>query len=90
MATYQVTCITRDGSDPDWRIDRLGFAGNVYDIDTVINWLLASDANQLQVRAGGWDVFVGVRQHPRSGRLFLATEPDGTTLNNLASLPECG
>jgi hypothetical protein len=90
MPTYQVTCISRDGPDPDFRIDAIGFAGNVYPIDNVIAWLQQSNDNQLLVTDNaGNTVYVAVRQHPVSGRLFLETYPDGIRLDNLAALPEC-
>lgn len=90
MPTYQVTCISRDGPDPDYRIDQLGFAANVYLIDDVIAWLRASDDNKLFVVDDvGNSVWVGIRQHQTSGRYYLTTEPDGILLNNLASLQEC-
>jgi hypothetical protein len=90
MPSYQVICITRDTSDPDYRIDAVGFDnGEVYLIDAVIDWLNQSDENKLWVEANGTGVWVGVRQHPTSGRLYLTTEPDGYPLNNLASLREC-
>jgi hypothetical protein len=90
MATYQVTCITRDQDDIDWRIDAVGFNGEVYPIDAVIEWLRASDENQLWVvDDAGNSVWVLLKQHPQSARWFLTTEPDGRPLNNLASLKEC-
>jgi hypothetical protein len=90
MPSYQVTCISRDGPDPDYRIDELGFANNVYPIDDVIAWLQQSTENQLWVvDNAGNSVWVEIRQHPTSFRLYLATVPDGILLNNLASLPEC-
>lgn len=90
MPSYQVTCITRDQADPDWRIDAVGFAGNVYLIDDVIRWLNESADNRLWVvDDSGNSVWVGVRQHPRSGRWYLTTEPDGRALNNLSNLSEC-
>lgn len=91
MPTYQVTCISRDGPDPDYRIDEIGFANEVFSIDDTIAWLRQSEDNRLYVSDDiGNSVWVGIRQHPTSRRYFLATEPDGILLNNLASLPECG
>ena len=89
MPTYQVTCITPDGADTDWRIDSIGFNGDVYEIDAVIQWLQASNENKLWVTANGKSVWVGIRQHPTSGRLYLSTEPDGYSLNNLANQTRC-
>jgi len=90
MPQYQVTCISRDGPDPDYRIDQIGFAGQVYPIDDVIAWLHESALNQLFVMDdAGNSVWVTTRQHPTSGRWYLVTHPDGILLNNLASLQEC-
>jgi hypothetical protein len=91
VANYRVTCITRDtATDADWRIDAVGFADDVYPIDAVIEWLKASSENRLWVvDNAGNSVWVRERQHPKSGRWYLTTEPDGRPLNNLANLPEC-
>lgn len=88
MGVYQITCITRDRVDPDWRIDAVGFAGNVYSIDQVINWIMSGE-HQFWTVWQTESVWVEVRRHPTSHRYFLATEPDGLPLNNLSSLPEC-
>lgn len=89
MGQFQITCITRDRNDPDFRIDEVGIAqGNIYSIDTVIGWI-QSDEHEFWVTANGRSAWVGVRQHPTSKRYYLSTEPDGHPLNNLASLREC-
>jgi hypothetical protein len=89
MPEYQVTCITRDGSDPDWRIDSIGFSNQVFDIDEVITRLRASSQNRLWVNAVGTNAWVGIRRHPTSQRDYLATEPDGYPLNHLSNLKDC-
>ena len=90
MPIYEVTCISRDGPDPDYRIDEIGFANDVFPIDNVIAWLQQSSDNKLYVMGtAAKTVWVVVRQHPLSGRYFLETDPDGIPLNNLAHLPEC-
>jgi hypothetical protein len=88
MSEYQVTCISRDGPDPDYRIDEIGIQGQKYPIDTVIGWVRLG-VHKLWVSNGAANARVGFRQHPTSGRYYLATEPDGVALNNLSSLPEC-
>jgi len=88
MADYQVTCIRRDGTDADRRIDRLGGPGWNDTIDNVIN-AIQTRTHQFWTTAGGKSVWVVVRKHPQSGRLYLATENDGYPPNNLLSLPEC-
>ena len=95
MADYQVTCIRRDGPDRDYRIDRLGGptpdgSGTWNDtIDNVIAFI-QSGSHRFWTSAGGKSVGIVVRQHPTSGRLYLATENDGFPPNNLLSLPNCG
>ena len=87
MATYQVTCIRRDGRDTDRRIDRLGGPWGSGSIDEVISWIKAG--HQFWTSVNGQSVWIVVRQHPTSRRDYLATEPDGYPPNNLLSLPEC-
>lgn len=87
MADYEITCISRDGPDIDYRIDEVGVQGEPHPIDTVIAWI--GQGHRFWVSNGAANVWVGVRQHPTSRRFFLATEPDGVALNNLASLKEC-
>lgn len=88
MADYQVTCIRRDGSDQDRRIDALGGPDWFDSIDNVIEFI-RTGAHRFWTTAGGQPVWVVVRQHPTSRRLYLATESDGYPPNNLLSLPEC-
>lgn len=88
MADYQITCIRRDSGDLDRRIDAVGFGGQVYLIDQVINWI-QSGTHRFWTVAHGQSVWVVVRKHPTSGRLYLATENDDYPPNNLLSLTEC-
>lgn len=88
MADYQVTCIRRDGSDMDRRIDRLGGSDWNDSIDNVIDWI-QSGAHRFWTSVNGVSVWSEVRQHPVSRRLYLATQSDGYPPNNLLSLPEC-
>ena len=88
MADYQVKCIRRDRNDTDRRIDRLGGDGWNDTIDRVIQFIL-DGTHRFWTTAGGKSVWVVVRKHPTSGRLYLATENDGYPPNNLLSLPEC-
>lgn len=88
MADYQVKCIRRDGNDLDRRIDRLGGDGWNDTIDRVIKFI-QDGTHRFWTTAGGKSVWVVVRRHPTSGRLYLATESDAYPHNNLLSLPEC-
>ena len=87
MADYQIVAIRADGPDRDYRIDAVQLAGGgIHLIDEIINWI-RSGAHNFWTRANGKSVWVVVRQHPTSGRLYLATENDGYPPNNLLSLP---
>lgn len=88
MSDYQVTCIRRDGSDADRRIDRLGGPAFNDTIDNVIRFI-QTGTHRFWTTANGQSVWVAVKRHPHSGRLYLATEPDNYPNNNLLSLPEC-
>ena len=88
MADYRVTCIRRDGNDADRRIDRLGGPGwDGGSIDQVIAWIRGGHGFWTSVN--GVSVWIAIKQHPTSGRDYLATEPDNYPANNLLSLPEC-
>ncbi len=88
MADYQVTCIRRDGTDLDRRIDRLGGPGWNDHIDNVIRWI-ETGAHRFWTSVGGRSVWVVVAVHPTSHRKFLRTQTDHYPNNNLLSLPEC-
>jgi hypothetical protein len=85
MAT-QISCIVRDGSDPDNRIDEVGGTGWQKSEDAVIAEI-ENGTGSYYVNVGGKEVDVVVRE--REGRKYLRTDPDETTENNLLSLPEC-
>lgn len=94
MADVQVDCIQRDGPDSDYRIDRLGGPQPTGQgrwnepIDKVIQYIQTGQ-HRFWTSVAGQSVWIVVRQHPRSGRLYLATENDGFPPNNLLSLREC-
>ncbi len=89
MANYQVTCIRRDGSDADRRIDRLGGPGWNDSIDNVIRFIQNNQHRFWTTDINGNSVWVIVDQHPTSGRDYLTTEADGLPMNNLLNLDEC-
>jgi len=89
MTDYRITHSRKDGDDPDRRLDGFLIEGLGYqNIDTVIGWILDSAA-RFWVWVSGKGVWVEVRQHSQSGRLFLTTEGDGFPPNNLLNLPDC-
>ena len=92
MANFQVTCVRRDGADPDRRIDGIGGHDGQKQwylaIDEAIRWIETRKAG-FWVRANGESVWVIVKVHPTSNRKYLTTEADGFPPNNLLSLPEC-
>ena len=86
MADYQVTCIRRDGADPDRRIDCLG--GPQFgpaDIDQVIS---AIDQGHRFWVAGNPSAWLEKKLSSR-GRWYVRTVPDGLYDNNLYALREC-
>jgi hypothetical protein len=85
MAT-EITCIVRDGSDPDNRIDSVGGSGWSKPEDTVIAEI-ENGSETYFVDVGGNQVQVEVAE--REGRKYLRTDSDQTTENNLLSLPDC-
>ena len=90
-ATYEVTCIIPDGSDPDRRIDSIGGYGPSA-------WTLTLDDAIAGIEDGKWrfwttdtgrnSVWVIVAQR-RNGIKYLKTEADGIEPNNLLALPRC-
>lgn len=89
MTDYRITHSRKDGLDFDRRLDGFLVEGLGYlEIDTVIDWIL-QQIHRFWVSVRGRGVWVEVRQHSHSGRLFLTTEGDGFPPNNLLSLPDC-
>lgn len=84
MAT-QITCIIRDGSDPDRRIDSVGGPGWTKPEDTVIAEI--ENGSEYFVDVNGNRVKVEVRE--RGTEKYLRTDSDETSENNLLSLPDC-
>lgn len=88
----QISCIRRDGADPDRRIDGFGGIHNgerwYLSIEDLIDWIL-NKGHTFYTSVSGRRVNVVVRRHPESGRLYVTTEGDGFPPNNLLSLPEC-
>ncbi len=85
MAT-QITCIIRDGSDPDRRIDSVGGSGWTKSEDAVIEEI-ENGTESYFVDVNGNEVEVEVAD--REGTKYLRTDADETTENNLLSLPDC-
>ena len=88
MADYYITHTRKDGSDSDRRIDALMINGQVYPIDTVIDWI-NSGVHRFFVSVWGRAVLVVTRVQPTSRRWYLTTEADGYPPNNLLALPDC-
>ena len=93
---HQITCTTKDGPDPDYRIDKIGGATGAK--GTNGPWRLTIDQAIAGMRSGAWTFFVNVhgrevdvliKRHPKSGRDYLTTEADGFPPNNLLRLPDC-
>jgi hypothetical protein len=93
-ASYQVTCIIPDGSDPDQRIDAIGGATGGQGGGP---WQLLIDAAIVNIENGTytfWTLVQGRRAEVivakrSNGRKYLKTTADGYEPNNLLSLPRC-
>ncbi len=96
----KITCIVRDGNDPDRRIDAVG---GWYIVDTIKKrWKLSLDdaichANKADKFETGGISFYTVHQNTLrrvtvktlDNLKHLATAPDDQILNNLSSLGDC-
>lgn len=93
MTDYRIDCSTKDGLDPDYRIDGLGGPnpngpGRWY--GTIDQVLASMDAgNRFWVSVEGKGVWVIPMVHPRSRRRYVTTQADGFPPNNLLNLPDC-
>jgi len=87
MADLRITCITRDGSDQDRRIDAVGGDGFYHTIEQAIAYIKNS-THRYWTHVQGKSVWVVVARRP-NGVEYLKTEDDGFPPNNLLSLPEC-
>ena len=85
MAT-EITCIIRDGSDPDRRIDSVGGSDWTKPENVVIEEI-DNRTESYFVDVNGNHVEVEVAE--REGVKYLRTDADQTTENNLLSLPDC-
>ncbi len=92
MGDYRIDCTTKDGPDPDYRID--GFGGVNADatrwylsLDDLLAWI--DRGHTFWVMVAGKRVNVIAMRHPRSGRRYVTTEADGFPPNNLLNLPNC-
>jgi hypothetical protein len=88
---YDITCINKQPrNDPHHRVTHVGGWR-----PTTGRWRMAEDeaiqairrGSRFTATGGGRTVEVEVAHH--EGRPYLRTRPDGTTLDNLLSLPEC-
>jgi len=87
MSVLRITCITRDGSDADRRIDAVGGADFYHKIEHAISFINGGH-HQYWVHVGGQSVWVEVA-YRSNGVAYLKTENDGYEPNNLLSLQEC-
>jgi hypothetical protein len=86
--SQQVTCINKSGNhyDPHERISHIGGSGwKVTQAEGIAN--VKADPTAYYVSSAAGSVYLIVRQH--NGNDYLTTEADGSTQNNLLSLPEC-
>ena len=88
----KISCVTPDGADHDYRLDGVG---GYHDGK---QWKLTIDAAIQGIQNGQWKFYTGdtvstranvVVRRSSAGRLYLTTEPDNLTSNNLSNLPKC-
>lgn len=83
----QVTCVVRDGTDIDTRIDQIGGHGFQYYLDEAIELIESGNVVFYTIENGDYaKVFIWTSQN---GRRFLKTAPDDLEHNNLGNLPDC-
>lgn len=86
----EITCITKPNPFDPWkRIEAVGGAGFMYDLDTAVRLALAGQV-KFRVREGVHLVDVEVVPGGVFGRPYLRTAPNGTPVDNLLHLPQCG
>lgn len=87
MTTYQIVATTKDGADPDRRIDAVELAvGTVLSLDEAIRWHDAGHRFWTVDPLTGKSVWVNKHVHPLSRLPFLSTSPDRVRGNNLLQL----
>ena len=86
-SSYEVTCVTRDSSDPGQRIDGLGGPFFRQTIDNVISAVEGGTRLYTKVQGRDADLIVAEQAYPRLK--YLRTTADGYAANNLLSLPDC-
>lgn len=92
MSDYRIDCSTKDGPDPDYRLD--GFGGLnpngtrwYLAIDDLIRWIDAGHTFWAMVNGRRTEVITAV--HPRTQRRYVTTLADSYPPNNLLNLPNC-
>lgn len=86
-SSYEVTCVTRDRSDPGGRIDALGGPYFHETLDNVIQAVEGGTVLYTKVQGRNATLEVVTQSYPRLK--YLRTSADGYGPNNLLSLPEC-
>lgn len=92
MGDYRIDCTTKDGPDPDYRLD--GFGGANADgtrwymkLDLLLKWIDAG--HTFYVMVNGRRVEVIPMVHPRTQARYVTTVADSYPPNNLLNLPDC-
>jgi len=83
MSGFQITCVIKDSKD---NIIQVGVNGKQYTIQEILNFM--NNKETFFTMKGGYRATVYCKRSSL-GNLFLTTEPDGTTENNLDFLPRC-
>ena len=84
MTDLQITCI----QESEGRITHVGVQSNgIQTITTVIAWI--NSGHTFFTNENGIRAEVYKKQHPKSKRWFLTTDPDSIEENNLDFLDQC-
>jgi hypothetical protein len=85
MGIYRIMCILHDN---DKVITHVGTGNEIHTVEKVWNWI-NDGIHTYYTEEDGNRANVYHRVHPKTGRRFLTTEPDGVDENNLDFLSYC-
>ena len=83
MTRFQITHVRKDYLD---RITHVQIGSTTFSVETVAKWI-DKDFEYVYTIKYGHEATVYPRNHWKTNRIFLTTEPDGLLENNLDFLP---
>jgi hypothetical protein len=82
---FEISCIVEDANKV---ITHIGVGANRWDVPGVVDDI-RNNRYQYYTYKDRKKADVYAKQHPKTGRWFLTTDPDDTRENNLDFLPKC-